>query len=246
MNATNTSTVAAKPRGSGSLSLIASPWHTAIVLAIVGLNAYWALTRAAEARGGMGPGRPAIYLRTIATEWVVLAAVVIGVKLRGVSLEAVFGEKWRSVGAVLRDAALGTAAMVMALVLVTIIGALFGEGSADGTVRFLLPQSAQEKALWILVSMSAGICEEAVYRGYLQRQFAAMTGRVPAGIIMSGLAFGAVHLYQGLSRAASIAMLGMFFGLVAQWRKSVRPVMVAHALQDGIAPVLLRLARHAQ
>src|SRR5215470_16770933 len=97
MNGTESGTEAPKQRGTGSLSLIASPWHTVIVLAILGLDAYMALRRASEARAGMGPGRPAIYLRTIATEWLVLAVVVIGVRLRGASLESVFGERWRSV-----------------------------------------------------------------------------------------------------------------------------------------------------
>jgi len=244
MNESETSTEAPKQLGAGSVSLIASPWHTLLVLAIVGLNAYGSLRRAAEARAGMGPGRPATYWRTIVIEWAVLAVVIIGVKLRRVSLDSVLGERWRSVGAALRDLALGVGVMIVALVLVSMIGGALGERSADGAIRFLLPRSSLEVALWILVSVSAGICEEAVYRGYLQRQFAAITGHVTGGIILSGLAFGAVHLYQGVLRAVSIAILGMFLGVVAHWRKSVRPVMVAHALQDGIAPMLLRLARH--
>jgi membrane protease YdiL (CAAX protease family) len=38
--------------------------------------------------------------------------------------------------------------------------------------------------LWVALS-SAGICEEAVYRIYLQKQFIALTRNVPAGIILS-------------------------------------------------------------
>jgi membrane protease YdiL (CAAX protease family) len=44
-------------------------------------------------------------------------------------------------------------------------------------------------------------------------------------------------------RAAVIAVSGVLFGWFAEWRKTVRPGMFAHALQDGIAPLLLRIAK---
>ena len=95
----------------------------------------------------------------------------------------------------------------------------------------------------MVVSLVAGICEEAVYRGYLQRQFSALCRNVPAGIVLSAATFGAAHLYQGIARASVIAASGVLFGWFAYWRKSVRPGMVAHTLQDAVAPLLLRAMR---
>jgi len=56
-----------------------------------------------------------------------------------------------------------------------------GSGPA---VRFLLPVSDAEKAVCLLLSLTAGTCAEAVNRGYLQRQFAAWTRSAPTGIIL--------------------------------------------------------------
>jgi uncharacterized protein len=89
--------------------------------------------------------------------------------------------------------------------------------------------------LWIALSVSAGICEEAIFRGYLQRQFAAFTRSAPAGIILSAIAFGAGHAYQGSRMTVLIALYGLMFGLLAHWRGSVRPGMIAHAWQDSLS-----------
>jgi CAAX protease family protein len=106
-------------------------------------------------------------------------------------------------------------------------------GSAgDQATQFLLPDGRMEIALWVLLSITAGICEEAVYRGYLQKQFIALTGSVPVGIILSALAFGLAHSYQGFTRASMISVLGAMGGVLAYWCRSVRPGMIAHALQD--------------
>jgi len=101
-----------------------------------------------------------------------------------------------------------------------------------------------EALLWIALSIVAGISEEAVYRGYLQTQFTGLTNSHSIGILASAIAFGAAHLYQGLARASVIAASAVLYGLVVKWRRSVRPGMFAHALQDAIAPALLRLMRH--
>jgi hypothetical protein len=41
-----------------------------------------------------------------------------------------------------------------------------------------------------------------------------------------------------------IAASAVLFGVVAQWRETVRPGMFAHAFQDAIAPLLIKLMHH--
>ena len=77
-----------------------------------------------------------------------------------------------------------------------------------------------------------------IFRGYLQRQFIALTKSVPAGILLSGAAFGAAHAYQGFRMVILIGLYGTMFGVLAHWRGSVRPGMIAHALQDSLSGVL--------
>jgi len=196
--------------------------------------------QAAQDRAGTGPGRAVLYGRILFFELLFLGIVIVGVRLRGVSLQTIFGKRWQSVKEVLRDLGLG----ICLLVLSTIVGSLLGGhqrgGAPDQAIAHLIPQTSLELVLWMLVSLAAGICEEAVYRGYLQRQFSALCRNVPAGIVLSAAAFGAGHLYQGIVRAAVIAVSGVLFGWFAYWRKSLRPGMVAHTLQDAVAPLLLR------
>ena len=223
--------------------LLASPWHTVFVLLVLGLYAYWATIRAARAQAGLGPSRPTMYLRTIFFELLFLGIVVAGVKLRGGSLQSVLGQRWKSVGQVFADLGLGIGLLILSTLLVSILGGHQNAGAANQSVQFLLPLTSLEMGLWMLLSITAGICEEAIYRGYLQRQLGALTRNVWVGIAISAAAFGGAHLYQGVRRATVIAVSGVLFGWFAEWRKTVRPGMFAHALQDGIAPLLLKVAR---
>ena len=104
--------------------------------------------------------------------------------------------------------------------------------------RNFYSQGRIEIALWVGLSLTAGICEEAIYRGYLQKQFVALTRSVPAGIILSALAFGSAHSYQGSKRVLMISVMGAMSGILAHWSRSVRPGMIAHALQDVLGAFL--------
>jgi membrane protease YdiL (CAAX protease family) len=95
-----------------------------------------------------------------------------------------------------------------------------------------------------VVSVTAGICEETIFRGYLQHQFMALTQSAPAGILLSAAAFGAAHAYQGFRMVILLGLFGAMFGILAYWRRSVRPGMIVHAWQDSLGGVLGGLMRH--
>lgn len=184
-------------------------------------------------RAAVNPHRIGMYERTILFEWLMLGFVMLGVWLSGSPLASVLGDRWCSFREFARDIGIGVVFMVVAVTVTSMIGGHGGE--ADRATQFLLPRGGVEIALWILLSVTAGICEEAVYRGYLQRQFTALTKNIPAGILLSAAAFGASHAYQGLRPALQIGLLGVMAGTLAYWRRSVRPGMIAHALQDSLA-----------
>src|SRR6266851_877068 len=108
----------------------------------------------------------------------------------------------------------------------------------------MLPHGGIELTLWIALSVTAGICEETIFRGYLQRQFMALTQSAPAGILLSAAAFGAAHAYQGFRMVILIGLYGGMFGILAYWRGSVRPGMIAHAWNDSWNGMLASLVRH--
>jgi hypothetical protein len=177
-------------------------------------------------------------------ELLFLAIVIFGVRLRGSSLQTIFGRRWHSLGQMFRDLGLGVALLLASTLLVSILSGHQRGEPPDQSIGYLMPQTSFEMLLWIAVSLTAGICEEAVYRGYFQRQFIALTRSAPLGILISAVAFGAAHTYQGLQRAFVIAAAAILSGLLAYWRDTVRPGMFAHTLQDAIAPSLLKLMRH--
>jgi membrane protease YdiL (CAAX protease family) len=206
---------------------IASYWHTALVLGVQCLLVFRGKTRMAHLSLG-SVNRPAIYERTMFFEWALLGVVLVGVWWHGSSLLAVLGERWRSTQQLLRDLGIG----LLFLIATIATGSLLGHGGDNSATQLLLPHGSTEMWLWVALSISAGICEEALFRGYLQRQFIAITGNVAVGILLSAATFGAAHGYQGWARALQIALLGAMGGALAHWCKSVRPGMFAHALQD--------------
>ncbi len=107
-------------------------------------------------------------------------------------------------------------------------------------VSFIRPHGGPEITLWIALSVTAGICEETVFRGYLQRQFIALTKNVPAGILLS-----AAHSVPLTRTRASGGDSDRPVGrhVWVHWRGSVRPGIIAHAWQDSLNGVLVGLSR---
>lgn len=221
---------------------IAHPLHTVILLAAEGVMLVRAAMQAEHMRNAVDLNRVRMYERTMLTEWLGFAFVLFGVWFAGSSFATVVGERWRSLRNVLRDVGLGIAFSIVSTIVLSMLGP--HGGSDQRAVQFLLPQGREEMALWVALSVTAGICEEALYRGYLQRQFMALTKNVPAGILLSAVAFGLAHSYQGWARATTIAAEGAMLGAMAYWRKSVRPGMIAHAFKDAWAPVLMSAMKH--
>jgi membrane protease YdiL (CAAX protease family) len=105
-------------------------------------------------------------------------------------------------------------------------------GVNTATTPYQPPAGYSEVGLWILVSFAAGIGEEILFRGYLQRQFHAATGSLVAGVLLQGLLFGLIHAYQGWKQVMVIAPLGILYRALAAWRKNLRANMISHVWLD--------------
>jgi len=105
--------------------------------------------------------------------------------------------------------------------------------------RALLPRGVFETVLWAGLSASAGICEEFAFRGYFQRQFAALTKIRWPGVTLQALLFAVIHSYQGPSTSMLIGLYGAVLGGLVIWRRNLRAAMIAHALTDLIAGIVL-------
>ena len=103
------------------------------------------------------------------------------------------------------------------------------------SVQGIHPDNGLELALWMVLSISAGICEETIFRGYLQQQLTGWIGHLSAGILGQAVIFGLGHGYQGWKNMTLIAVLGFILGLAVWLRKGLRANMIAHALVDSLA-----------
>jgi hypothetical protein len=103
----------------------------------------------------------------------------------------------------------------------------------------MIPRSNLEAGMFVGLSVAAGLFEEIIFRGYLQRQFIALLRNAYLGILASALVFGLAHAYQGGRMMIAIAAYGAMFGLLAHFRKSLRPGMMAHAAQDAYSGIVL-------
>jgi membrane protease YdiL (CAAX protease family) len=222
---------------------VAGPIHTILVLVAIGAWAIGHKVFADQLSATANPNRMRFYAVTLFYEWLLFVLVVAGVRRSGASVLIVFGEYWHSVRQVLRDIAIAAGFWIVAAMFLWIFGWLLRIAALGRNVS-MLPRRGIELTLWIALSISAGICEETIFRGYLQRQFMALTKSAPAGILLSAAAFGAAHAYQGFRMAILIGLYGAMFGILAYWRGSVRPGMIAHAWNDALNGVLAGLVRN--
>jgi membrane protease YdiL (CAAX protease family) len=221
----------------------ASPIHMILVLAAMGGWAIGHKIFVYQLSATANPNRVRYYLATILYEWLLFVLVVAGVRRSGVSVLIVLGEHWHSVRQVLRDIGIAAGSYIVAWMLLSVFGWLLRTAALGRNVS-MLPERGIELTFWIALSVTAGICEETIFRGYLQRQFMALTKSAPAGILLSAATFGAVHAYQGFRMVILIGLYGAMFGILTYWRGSVRPGMIAHAWNDSLNGVLALLGAH--
>jgi CAAX protease family protein len=138
---------------------------------------------------------------------------------------------------IVRDFAIAIAFLIVSAGVLTGLDYFF-KTAPNQAIRNLLPQGRIEGVIFLATSLTAGFCEELIYRGYLQRQFTVLTHTVAGGIVLQAIAFALGHGYQGWRFVVLIVVLAAMLGLLAHWRRSLRPGMIAHALQDGITGIV--------
>lgn len=192
-------------------------------------------TQLVEHRGSALP----LYLGLIVGEWALFRLVLAGLRKSGTRLSDVIGRPWVNWKSVVRDVALALGVWAAWSGAEALIARVLGPDSAKG-VDSLLPRGVAEIAAWVALSVSAGICEETVFRGYLQQQIKAFSGSVVIAIAAQALLFGISHGYQGVRNMMLITVLGGIYGLMAHWRRSLKPGMIAHAWTDVFSGLLAR------
>jgi hypothetical protein len=218
--------------------------HTAFLVLVLLVFSY--LNARSEHTLASGGRRSLQYIATMGWEFVLLGYVVWGIRRERVTLGELAGGRWSRAGDALLDFVVALGFWLLVAVVLAAVAHGLGMGGPgqrrelNKAIEFLVPRTRLELALWIVLSAIAGFCEELIFRGYLQRQFAALSGQTWVGVVVSAALFGAAHGYEGAHRMLLIAVYGLMLSLLVLWRKSLRPAMMTHALHDIISGLALR------
>lgn len=218
---------------------VAGPFHTLFLLCALAAIAALGYSAAHRITGVASENRIALYVLTTAWEWAAVGYIYWGLRRRGKSFQTIAGERWQGASTVIVDVAIALAFWFVALIILYAVALLIHSPGMQQAARNIAPQNPLETAMWILLSITAGICEETIFRGYLQRQFAAWTRNRPCGVLLSAVLFGAGHIYQGGRATIVIGVYGLLFGILAELRKNLRPGMITHAWHDSISGLAL-------
>jgi membrane protease YdiL (CAAX protease family) len=219
------------------------PWDFWLIFLFLGLVIPWR----GRARLQRLLARPAIdtldklilYGSTIAFQWVALGVVA-----------------WRALARGLTPAQLGLAHHSTARIAVAgLLGAsLLGTfqwfnlrrigrmtGPTPELMRKLaeriLPTKPVELLPYCGLAVTAGVCEEFLYRGFAMAVLQRAGLPTALVVILTAAFFGLAHAYQGRSGVVATALMGILFGIGRLVFDSLAPMMVWHAGLDIVAGI---------
>ncbi len=193
--------------------------------------------------------RMAIYGSTILFQWLLAAAALWRARARNLSLKQL---------GITTDASVSLAglvglAAVLSLVLLVIqarsMRALARlpvekQGRMGVFLRKLMPPAAAssaERALFAGVALTAGVCEEFLFRGFAITALMLLvqwgTAAAWASAFIASAIFAASHAYQGLPGIVSTFLVGLLFSLVFLGTGSLLPTVVAHTVVDFVGGI---------
>jgi CAAX protease family protein len=176
------------------------------------------------------------YRRGMAGEWAVVGVIVV--------IGLLAGRSARSIALVVGPHAQTWALIVAEVsVLLGATAALFrfgGPGIRDALrsqargFAALLPHTGRERAAFALLALTAGICEEVIFRGFAIAYLRWLWPGAPelAVIALTAAGFGLAHRYQGLRGIITTGLVGVFLAWLVLSTGSLIPAMVLHALLD--------------
>jgi membrane protease YdiL (CAAX protease family) len=182
----------------------------------------------------------ALYAVTIGFQWVLVGLVAWRSLVRGMTIQelGLGSQNWFGIVAV----GIFGAILIGGLQWLNLrrIGKM--EGEAPELLRKLanrlLPVNFLEYLPYAALAITAGVCEEFVYRGFAIAAFSRAGLPLWLVVIASSVLFGLAHAYQGRGGIVSTGIFGVLLAISRLWFGSLLPVMMWHAgldLAAGIA-----------
>jgi uncharacterized protein len=219
------------------------PWDILLIFFVLGVIVPWrgrARLKQLLARPRVEPAeRLSLYCSTIAFQWIATAVAA-----------------WRAWAHGFTATQLGLAVPNrLKLLVITVLGAALIvtlqwlnlrrmgrstsplRGPLQALAERILPQSTMELIPFFALAVTAGLCEEFLYRGFAMAVLTRSGLPTFAVVILSAILFGMAHLYQGRSGFVSTTLLGILLGVSRAALGSLVPVVAWHMGVDVVAGV---------
>jgi membrane protease YdiL (CAAX protease family) len=172
-----------------------------------------------------------IILPTIIIQWLIFGAVVLGV-IREKSTFASIGLVRPKLSDIPKAIVFLIAANITLTALQFILSAAGLTVSED--VDKLVQNVRESVGWWLAISITAAVCEEVAFRGYIITRIRGLfprAGWIPA-VLLSAMAFAAGHGYQGVAGLILLFTYGLMFCGLYLYTGSLWPAIIAHFIQD--------------
>ena len=207
-------------------------WQIAVALigfpALYLLNSFTPWTSRLFAQGDRNAFFP-FYLSILSLHWASAALTVAMARRSGLTLEGL-GFKLsprQALGIVGRLVAIGVALVLFRQLVPYAM-------QRPGWLAFF-PVTPVERLFFVLAALSAGFCEELVYRGFAITGLRSRWVQVRLAIALSTVAFALIHGLGGVYAFPIFFLAGLVYASIYLRERSLVPAMIAHAFWDMTA-----------
>ncbi len=209
-----------------------------VIVVVLPLYGIWEFRQLQyEAASGRHGARLKAYKLTMIVEWG-LALAMVGVWLSAgrplPSLGLGFDPSWRLGAGFLAAAILVGLAWWQNRFILADAERRDGAREELAAMADLLPRTRRERAGFTATSVTAGICEELLYRGFLLQYLLPGFG-IWASVGLTSLVFGLGHVYQGVGGVLKTGLFGVVMAGLVVLSGSIWPAVALHAAIDLVS-----------
>jgi membrane protease YdiL (CAAX protease family) len=225
----------------GKCSYSRMPWDIWLIFFVLGVILPWRgrvrVKKLLAMQHVSTTERLALYASTIAFQWVAVAVVA-----------------WRAWAHGFTASQLGlTTPDRTRIVVASIVGAatiatlqwlnlrragripLEARGPIQALAERILPQSTVELLPYLALAITAGLCEEFLYRGFAMAILVHAGLQAWAVVVLSSVLFGLAHSYQGRGGIIMTLVIGLVLGISRIAYDSLVPAIFWHSAVDVVA-----------
>lgn len=217
------------------------PWDFWLILFVLGVILPWRgrvrMKKLLATPHVSSTERLGLYASTIAFQWFAAAVVAWRAWAHGFTASQL-GLTFPDRGRILMASIVG-AATIAALQWLNLrrVGKLPVEsrGSLQALAERILPQSTVELLPYLALAITAGLCEEFLYRGFAMAVLVRVGLHGWAVVLVSSVLFGLAHSYQGRSGVVMTLIIGTILGTSRMAYDCLVPAIFWHSAVDVVA-----------